>query len=138
MGQIGWMLLQEDHSGAAAGGIIGGFCCVGIIYLAILALIIAGAWKLFVKAGQPGWAAIVPFYNTYVVTVIVGKPILWFILMFIPLVNVVVGILLTVELAKVFGKGVGYAIGMILLPFVFVPMLGFGKAQYTKPPAPAA
>ncbi|MBL8933231.1 MAG: signal peptidase I [Archangium sp.] len=104
-----------------------------VVELAIFAVIIAGMWKLFVKAGQPGWAAIVPIYNTYVMTQIVGRPILWFILTFVPCVNFVAMILIMIDLAKSFGKSTGYAIGMVFLPFIFIPMLGFGDAQYSGP-----
>ena len=128
-----FVLAQENNDNAGAvGGIFGmAFACVFfVIYIAILVAIIAGVWKMFVKAGEPGWAAIIPFYNTFVMVKICGKPILWFILTFIPCVNFIIGILLALELAKVFGKSAAYGIGIILLPFIFVPMLGFGKAQY--------
>lgn len=121
-----------ENSGGGAGGAIVGLLIL-VIELGILAVMIAGMWKLFVKAGQPGWAAIVPIYNTYVMTQIVGRPILWFILTFIPCVNFVAMVLIMIDLAKSFGKSTGYAIGMILLPFVFIPMLGFGDAQYSGP-----
>lgn len=121
-----------ENSGGGAGGAIVGLLIL-VIELGIAAAMIAGLWKLFVKAGQPGWAAIVPIYNTYVMTQIVGRPILWFILTFIPCVNFVAMVLIMIDLAKSFGKSTGYAIGMILLPFVFIPMLGFGDAQYSGP-----
>jgi hypothetical protein len=123
--------MEESGGGSAAGAIVG--LLVLVIELAIFAVMIAGMWKLFVKAGQPGWAAIVPIYNTYVMTQIVGRPILWFILTFVPCVNFVALVLIMIDLAKSFGKSTGYAIGMILLPFVFIPMLGFGDAQYSGP-----
>ncbi|MER2561319.1 MAG: DUF5684 domain-containing protein [Myxococcaceae bacterium] len=123
--------MEDSGGGNAAGAIVG--LLILVIELGILAVMIAGMWKLFVKAGQPGWAAIVPIYNTYVMTQIVGRPILWFILTFVPCVNFVAMVLIMIDLAKSFGKSTGYAIGMILLPFVFIPMLGFGDAQYSGP-----
>lgn len=123
--------MEDSGGGNAAGAIVG--LLILVIELGIAAAMIAGLWKLFVKAGQPGWAAIVPIYNTYVMTQIVGRPILWFILTFIPCVNFVAMVLIMIDLAKSFGKSTGYAIGMILLPFVFIPMLGFGDAQYSGP-----
>lgn len=87
------------------------------------------------KAGQPGWASIIPIYNVYVLCKIVGKPGWWVILMFIPLANLIIAIILMVELAKSFGKGIGYAIGMLLLGFIFIPMPGFGDATYHGSPA---
>lgn len=106
------------------------FVCI-LLYIALIVVIIAGMWKVFVKAGQPGWAAIVPFYNMYVLTCeIAKKEILWFILMFIPLVNIVAVILVSIEVAKKFGKSELYGIGLALLGFIFYPMLGFGDAEY--------
>jgi hypothetical protein len=102
-----------------------------IIELAILVLVIAGGWKVFVKAGKPGWAFIVPIYNILVMLEIIGKPWWWFILLLIPLVNIVIGALVCIELAKKFGKGVGFGIGLLLLGFIFIPILGFGSAEFT-------
>ncbi len=104
-----------------------------LIYLAIIVLMIASLWKIFTKAGKPGWASIVPIYNIVVMLEIVGKPIWWIILYLIPFVNIVVGIIVNIQMAKAFGKDTGFAIGMILLPFIFYPMLAFGNAQYSKP-----
>lgn len=117
--------MQSSGGGGGAAGII-----VGIIYLAIIILMIAAMWKIFTKAGKPGWAAIVPIYNIIVLLQICEKPVWWIVLLLIPLVSLVIMIILYVALAQVFGKGVGFAIGMLLLPFVFMPMLGFGSAQY--------
>ena len=103
---------------------------VMICYFAVIILMIAGMWKIFVKAGKPGWAAIVPIYNLVVLLEIVGKPIWWIILMIIPLVNIIVYIIVLIELAKRFGKGIGFALGLLFLPFIFFPVLGFGSAQY--------
>ncbi len=116
----------------------GGIGAMGLLFsLAFIALMIASLWKVFTKAGQPGWASIVPIYNIIVILQIVGKPWWWIIGMIIPFVNFVVFIMLAVELARVFGKGIGYAIGLILLPFVFYPMLAFGDATYRRPMMPA-
>ena len=103
---------------------------VSVIELAIAVLMIASLWKVFSKAGQPGWASIVPIYNAYVLLKIAGKPGWWLLLFFIPFVNLVIAILAVVGLAKNFGKGGGYVIGLILLPIIFYPMLAFGDAQY--------
>ncbi len=108
-----------------------------LIGLAFIVLMIASAWKIFTKAGQPGWAAIIPIYNVIVLLKIIGKPWWWIIGLLIPFVNFVVMILMAVGLAKVFGKGIGFAIGLILLSFIFYPMLAFGDAIYTAPPEPA-
>ena len=103
---------------------------ITLIYLAIIIGVIAGMWKVFTKAGKPGWAAIVPIYNLIVLLEIVGKPLWWVILFFIPIVGIVIAILVCIELAKAFGKSTGFGIGLALLGFIFIPMLGFGDAQY--------
>jgi uncharacterized protein DUF5684 len=113
---------QDDGSGGGAGGAIFGLL-VGI-------LVIAGMWKVFTKAGKPGWAAIIPIYNLIVLLQIAGKPLWWILLMLIPVVNIVIAILIWVGIAKAFGKGTGFAIGLLLLSPIFVPILGFSDARY--------
>ncbi len=112
----------------AGNGIAGGVG--GLIYIAFLVLMLVSAWKVYTKAGQPGWAIFIPIYNIIVFLKIVGKPWWWMFLFFIPVVNFIIAIILVVELAKVFGKGIGFAIGLLFLSFIFYPILGLGKAQY--------
>lgn len=119
-----------------SGGGIGAILFM-LIELAVVVLVIAGIWKVFVKAGHPGWAAIVPIYNIYILTQIAGKPWWWLILCFIPIVGIVILILISIEVAKAFGKGAGFGLGLALLGFIFYPILGFGDAQYQGPPAAA-
>ncbi len=101
-----------------------------ILYIGIVILLIASMWKVFTKAGKPGWAAIIPIYNIIVLLEIVGKPAWWIILLLLPIVNLVIAIIVTNLLSKSFGQGVGFTIGLILLPFIFYPLLGFGSAKY--------
>ena len=101
-----------------------------ICYAAVIILWIAGLWKVFEKAGEPGWAAIIPIYNLVVLLKIAGKPVWWIILFLIPVVNFIIAILVAIEIAKRFGKGAGFGIGLALLPFIFYPVLGFGDARY--------
>lgn len=103
------------------------------IYLAIIILMVASLWTIFQKAGKPGWAAIIPIYNFIVLLEIVGKPVWWIILLFIPVVNFIIAIWVTNLLSKSFGKSEGYTVGLLLLGFVFYPMLAFGDAQYQGP-----
>jgi hypothetical protein len=93
-------------------------------------------WKIYKKAGQPGWASIVPFYNTLVLLKIVGRPWWWIVLMLIPFVNLVVAVIVLHDLSKSFGKGAGTTVLMALLPFIAAPMLGFGSATYQGPSGP--
>src|SRR5216117_3585277 len=106
-----------------------------IFYLAFTILMIAAWWKIFTKAGQPGWACIIPIYNLYVWCKIVGRPWWWILLMLIPFVNFIILIILIIDLAKSFGKGVSFGIGLLLLAVIFFPILGFGSAQYQGPTA---
>ena len=100
------------------------------IELAIAIPIIVGLWKTFTKAGQPGWAAIVPIYNLLVLMRVAGRSPWWVLLCFIPLVNIVVLILVSLDVARNFGKGAGFGVGLALLGFIFYPILGFGDAKY--------
>jgi Family of unknown function (DUF5684) len=105
-----------------------------IVYLAILVLLIASWWKIFTKAGKPGWAAIVPIYNLIVFLEIVGKPTWWIILLLIPFVNFIILIILIHRLSLSFGQGVGFTILLIVLGIVGYPMLAFGSSTYVGPP----
>ncbi len=90
--------------------------------------------KIFTKAGKPGWASIVPIYNLVVMMDMIGRPGWWVLLMFVPLVNIVVSIILIMELAVSFGKSKGWGIGMLLfLGFIGIPMLAFGSSTYQGP-----
>ncbi len=109
-----------------------------LFWLALVVVVIAAVWKVFTKAGQPGWAAIVPIYNLIVLMKIVGRPTWWVVLFFIPLVNFVVAILLCIDLAKSFGQGTGFGIGLLLLAPIFYLILGFGGARYVGPAAAQA
>ena len=109
-----------------------------IVGLLIALFLVVAMWKVFTKAGQPGWASIIPIYNVYVWCKIVGRPWWWILLVLIPFVNFIIAIILCVDLAKSFGKGVGFGIGLALLGIIFLPILGFGSAQYQGPSVPGA
>jgi len=106
---------------------------LGLFYLGLILIYIIGVWKVYEKAYQPGWACLIPIYNIWVLLKIVGKPRWWILLLLIPLVNIVIGILITHNLSKSFGKDVAYTLGLILLPVVFYPLLGLGDATYRGP-----
>ena len=101
-----------------------------LVWCAFMLLMLIAMWKVFTKAGQPGWAILIPIYNLYILCKIAGRPGWWLLLMMIPFVNLIIAIILNVDIAKNFGSGVGFAIGLIVLPFIFFPILGFGSAQY--------
>ncbi len=119
----------EQMADMQQGAMMGGAVAM-LIWFVFIVLMIASLWKLFAKAGKPGWAAIVPIYNLVVLIEIVGRPLWQVLLFFVPFVNFVMIILLNVDLAKRFGKGTGFAVGLIFLPFVFMPLLAFGDAPY--------
>ena len=125
---VALMLVQDQPElPAAAVGVGIGIMVFG---LAVAIALIASVWTVFTKAGKPGWAALVPIYNIVVLLEIVGKPIWWVALMLIPVVNFVVAIIVTVELARRFGKGAGFGIGLVLLAPIFYPLLAWGDARY--------
>src|SRR4051812_44004495 len=96
-----------ERAGMGIAGVI-----VLLVELAIVALMFASMWRVMTKAGQPGWAVLIPFYNLYVLLQVAGKPGWWLLLFFIPLVNIVFIILLYVGLAASFGKGAGFGLGL--------------------------
>jgi hypothetical protein len=108
---------------------------IGVFGLAFVVFIIVCLWRIFTKANKPGWAAIVPFYNVHVLLKIVGRPGWWLVLYIIPVVNIVIGIIVTVDLVKAFRKDTGIAVLLVFLPIVGMPMLAFGSARYVGPVA---
>nr|WP_321255165.1 DUF5684 domain-containing protein [uncultured Pseudodesulfovibrio sp.] len=103
-----------------------------LINIAIIVAVCIGMWKTFEKAGEYGWACLIPFYNLWVLNRMGGKEWYWFIGYFIPVVNIILMILLSISLAKKFGQPAVFAAGLFLLPFIFYPILGFGESQYQK------
>lgn len=125
---------MDSYENTSSTGIAGLFTGTFItIMLIIVAIEIIGMWKIFVKAGKPGWAAIIPIYNLIVLLEIVGKPLWWIILLIIPCVSIIFAVWMTNLLSKSFGQGVGFTIGLIFLGFIFYPLLGFGDYRYIGP-----
>jgi hypothetical protein len=109
-----------------------------VVVFAVMGLMIASFWKIFEKAGQPGWAAIVPIYNTIVILELVGRPVWWLLLFFIPFAGIVFAFIVMIDLARSYGQGTGFGVGLVLLPIVFAPILGFGSSRYVGPAAGGA
>ncbi len=103
------------------------------LYLVVWVLIIISFWKIFEKAGKPGWASIIPVYNIIILLEIIGKPWWWLLLLLIPGVNIIFGIWMFNLLSISFGKNEGFTVGLVLLPFIFLPILGFGEDSYKGP-----
>lgn len=104
-----------------------------VVILAITVFAIVCMWKIFTKAGQPGWASIIPFYNYYVLFDIAWGNGLLFLLMLIPVANFVIMIILWVKLSQAFGYSAAFAIGLLFLPIIFLPILAFGSSRYIGP-----
>lgn len=130
------LLAQADEQapapsgGSVIAGVVGGM--VGLIVAIVMVM---AAWKIFTKAGQPGWKCLIPIYNTVILLRIVGRPAWWLALLFIPFVNFVIIIMLLLDLAKSFGKTTGFGVGLICLSPIFYPILGFGESRYVGPAA---
>jgi len=107
----------------------------GLIFicLAFGVFVVIAMWKVFEKAGQPGWAAIIPIYNWYIMTKIAGKPGWWVLMLLVPFVNIIFAIWLYNMISKSFGKDEGFTVGLVLLSFIFWAILGFGSAKYLGP-----
>jgi hypothetical protein len=119
-------LLAQDDGG-------GGSAILWLFYIAFIVVYLAAGWVVYTKAGQEGWKSLIPIYNLYVLLKIVGRPGWWLLLYLVPLVNIVIWIIVSVDLAKSFGKGIGFAIGLILLTPLFYLILAFGDATYRGP-----
>jgi Family of unknown function (DUF5684) len=130
--------MRKAFEAAGASGDQGPGVVTYIVGILIAVVMIAAIWKVFTKAGKPGWAALIPIYNIIVLLGIAGKPAWWIILLFIPIVNFIIAILMYVALAEKFGKGGGFAMGLVFLGVIFFPILGFGSAQYQGAVAKAA
>lgn len=112
----------------------GTFLLAAIVVLATMILMIAAMWKVFAKAGQPGWVALVPILNSYQLLKIAGYPGWWVLLMLIPIVNIVIGIMVCLALARSFGRGPLFGIfGLIIFSGVGMLILAFGKDRYLGP-----
>src|SRR5580693_3012340 len=101
-----------------------------VFYVVVIVLEIAGMWQIFKKAGKPGWAAIIPIYNVYVLLKIVGRPWWWLLLFLIPFVGLGCEIIVANDVSKSFGRSTAFTVGLVLLSFIFFPILGFGASRY--------
>jgi hypothetical protein len=110
-----------------------------LVVLPILLILIVASWKIFTKAGQPGWTILIPLYNIYVFTKVLSRPKWWILLYFFGIVPYVgsfavlfVSIIDSFRLAKLFGKAPVFGVGLLLLSVIFYPILAFGSAEYDE------
>ena len=138
MTMIPAFLLQQDSfpgGAAAAGGLFAMMGTMMLLMLAVAVVVIIGFWKVFEKAGQPGWAAIVPIYNCIILLKIIGRPAWWVVLMLIPFVNIVIMLMVAMDMAKAFGQSQVFGIVLLfLLGGIGYLVLGFGNYRYIGPP----
>jgi Family of unknown function (DUF5684) len=121
------LLVDPTTNTAADGGIVGTMLLLmGAVYLVFF----VATWKLYTKAGRPGWASLIPIYNTVVFCQICGRSGWLTLALMIPGVNVIISIMLTLDLARVFGRGAGFVLGLIFLSPIFFPILAFGSSRY--------
>ena len=119
MGNISEYLMQLNNPASYISGVV-------IYILSIIAM-----WRIFTKADRSGWMSIIPFLNMYILCKIALGNGWWFLLLFVPIVNVIFYIYLNIKLAYAFGRGIGFAIGLILLNTIFILILGLGDSRYT-------
>lgn len=115
---------------------IGMFAFILLVSLVVWIVEVVSTWRLFAKAGQPGWASIIPIYNIYVLFQITWGQGSRFLLLFIPIYNIILAIQTNIKLAKAFGKSTGFGIGLIFLRIIMLPMLAFGNSTYLGVPNP--
>ena len=106
---------------------------IPILQIAFLAIVYIANWKIFEKAGKPGWTGLIPVYNIVVLLEIVGKPWWWILLLLVPFVNIVIAIWTLHLLSLSFGQNAGFTIGLVILTFIFYPLLAFGEYRYQGP-----
>jgi hypothetical protein len=101
-----------------------------IFEIAWIVLVVAGLWMTLTKAGRPGWGAIIPIYNIYLIIKVAGRPGWWLILYFIPVVNIIIWIIVSIDVASNFGHGAGFGILLWLFAPIMYLILGFGSDEY--------
>lgn len=132
MTMIPALFLQGETSTAVTGGLLAGGAMM-LVMLAMAVVFMVGVWKVFVKAGQPGWAVLIPFYNAYILLKIAGRPGWWLVLFLIPLVNIVIALIVAIDIAKAFGQSAVFGVVLLfLLCGIGYLVLGFGNYRYVK------
>jgi hypothetical protein len=130
-GAVNFVTPSQTTASSGGGGAV---AVVSVLGLVLTILIVAADWRIYTKAGRHGWAVLIPIYNVLVLLRIVGRHWWWLLLLLIPFVDIIVWIILINDVSKAFGKGVGFTLGLLFLPLIFFPILGFGSARYLGPP----
>ena len=119
-----------DTNQLAMGIFAGAMGTYFVIALVFYVLLVIAEWKIYTKAGEPGWASLIPIYNMYVLFRIIYGNGWKFLLCLVPLLNIAVGIMMWIRLAQAFGKGIGFGIFTLFFPNIGTLILGFGSDQY--------
>lgn len=139
MATVSALLLQYNGGGPAAKGLLAMGGMMMFVFFAIAIVFLIGMWKVFTKAGQPGWAVIIPIYNVYILLKIAGRPGWWLLLFLIPLVNIVIAFLVAIDIAKAFGQSTVFGVILLfLLGGIGYLVLGFGDYRYVGPASATA
>lgn len=126
-------VLMDSYDAMVASAAAGVLIVYYLFFLAFMVLVLVGYWKIFTKAGKPGWACLIPFYSQYCQFEIAWGNGWLFLLTLIPCVNFIVMIIYSIKLTKAFGQGTGFGLGLFFLSPIFSLILGFGNAQYIGP-----
>jgi len=130
------LLLQQDAGNAPSAALLGMGLIFFLVLMVVALVLIIAMWRVYTKAGQPGWAILIPIYNIYILLKIAGRPGWWVILYIIPLVNIVIALLVAIDIAKSFGQSATFGVVLLfLLSAVGYLMLGFGNYKYVGPAA---
>jgi hypothetical protein len=119
--------VQSEMQSELAGTMVKGIFAVELMLVLVL---IASMWKVFTKANEAGWKSLIPFYNLWIMLKIARLPGYYLILVFIPLINIFASVRMSHRISNYFGRGTGFTVGMIFLPFIFYPILAFGSSEY--------
>jgi hypothetical protein len=125
---------DPNANSAVMGLILGGGIMLMLVWLALVVFGVAVMWRTFTKAGQPGWASIVPIYNLYVLMKIAGRPGWWLLLMLVPFVNIIMMLIVSIDIAKAFGKETAFGVfGLWMFSIIGYAILAFSNVKYVAP-----
>lgn len=122
--------ISQETLGGLFVAIAGILVFIMVIFLILSVIQIIFQWKVFEKAGKPGWASLIPIYNVVVMLEVAGLPTWNVLLLFVPLVNIYIMVKANINLSKNFGKPGVFALGLIFLPIIFWGILAFDKSIY--------
>jgi hypothetical protein len=124
---------EQTYQNMESGGIMAVLAIIAFVYAIAMVIVIIAVWKIFVKAGKPGWASIIPVYGALVFLQIVGKPAWWVFLFILIPINIIFIIIVFHQLSLSFKKDIAMTLLLIFLPFIGFPILAFGDAAYVGP-----